>query len=812
MEKELDLLIATEMSGDGDSVAEELRSVFAKRGVTVHRIEFRSGKDSVIRSVRANPQIHAVVLSQYQDQEKLSPRDIDQICSTAEGDLQVFVVVSEMRGSDYMKEIESLGIYTAVYQEDASFEKIAEWYCNGRTKKEARAYYGVAGGDHVVQYRNMDVNASIQYLLEYDGSYTDLIQRMSVLVNGIPASQVASIVCQLPDPICEMLKREPRFALICQMAEEQYAYLYKPSGQPEKADAGEKADTAGEEQPKNKAIRRFLRRKQEKETECKPAKRQACEIGVMATNIGVGCTTISILLANTLAHEGKRAAIVELDDADGCFEQLCRQEREEEQVDGITKFAIGTLDYYYHVPLQKFQLDYKPLYDFIVYDFGCLDQETIFHVYARMQNRFIVTSKAEWKQHELKELLKDIKGMPGEDECRVLISSHCVGSDFGDVKELLPENTVLAAIPYESNPFYPGKACRQIFLKLLDGTYKEEKYKRSDSVEQRFSERPRDFKKFGIQIVMGALLVACMGFMVSACSANNRYNRMVTKADTFITGLEEENRQAEDELQKKEKELKALEHEVYYAQTDIPAGQLISGDMVQKEIVQTEFDDSFFINASDLGSVAASIPIKAGTPLMKAFTGQVFQDPQDGDNDLPDLADREDIGMEELVIAVLKKIGCQPETNEEGHIVFKYQGDDFYIAVEDEARFIMIWNPWWASISMDNPALPYLKEIVNLVNVDSLVTTVFTADEDEKNVGLHSKCHTVFTPKEGQLDEYLKAMLDHFFVTHDAIKQNLQQLGSAASESVNKERTKVKGFAAYKENSTPLSSVEEEKK
>lgn len=78
-------------------------------------------------------------------------------------------------------------------------------------------------------------------------------------------------------------------------------------------------------------------------------------------------------------------------------------------------------------------------------------------------------------------------------------------------------------------------------------------------------------------------------------------------------------------------------------------------------------------------------------------------------------------------------------------------------------------------------------------------------------MGLHSKCHTVFTPKEGQLDEYLKAMLDHFFVTHDAIKQNLQQLGSAASESVNKERTKVKGFAAYKENSTPLSSVEEEK-
>lgn len=170
----------------------------------------------------------------------------------------------------------------------------------------------------------------------------------------------------------------------------------------------------------------------------------------------------------------------------------------------------------------------------------------------------------------------------------------------------------------------------------------------------------------------------------------------------------------------------------------------------------------------------------------------------------------EDIGTDELVIAVLKKIGCQPETNEEGHIVFKYQGDDFYIAVEDEARFIMIWNPWWASINIDNPALPYLKEIVNLVNVDSLVTTVYTADEDEKNVGLHSKSHTLFTPREGPLDEYLKAMLDHFFVTHDAVKQNLQQLGNAASDAAKQERTKIKGFAAYKENTTPL-PVEEEK-
>lgn len=47
-------------------------------------------------------------------------------------------------------------------------------------------------------------------------------------------------------------------------------------------------------------------------------------------------------------------------------------------------------------------------------------------------------------------------------------------------------------------------------------------------------------------------------------------------------------------------------------------------------------------------------------------------------------------------------------------------------------------------------------------------------------------------------------MLDHFFITHDSIKENLQQLSNAASESDKQERVKVKGFAAYKDNSTPL--------
>lgn len=172
--------------------------------------------------------------------------------------------------------------------------------------------------------------------------------------------------------------------------------------------------------------------------------------------------------------------------------------------------------------------------------------------------------------------------------------------------------------------------------------------------------------------------------------------------------------------------------------------------------------------------------------------------------------DLDDIPTQELVITVLQAIGCQPQLNEENHICFKYQGEEFYIATQEDSRFIVIWNPWWGTSEITNNALPYLKEIVNLVNVDSIVTTVYTTDDEQQNVGFHSKCHILFTPKETPLDEYLKAVLDQFFATHDVIKDNFKQLNAAPTEKEKEKRIRVKGFASYKESGStvPLDNVE----
>ena len=100
-----------------------------------------------------------------------------------------------------------------------------------------------------------------------------------------------------------------------------------------------------------------------------------------------------------------------------------------------------------------------------------------------------------------------------------------------------------------------------------------------------------------------------------------------------------------------------------------------------------------------------------------------------------------------------------------------------------------------------------------LANVNSLVTTVYMADEDEKTIGLHSRCHTFFSPREGELEEHMKMLLDYFFDMHNVIKDNMNQLGQAAiNEEEKKERVKVKGFSAYKDNTMPIEAKKEEEK
>lgn len=167
-----------------------------------------------------------------------------------------------------------------------------------------------------------------------------------------------------------------------------------------------------------------------------------------------------------------------------------------------------------------------------------------------------------------------------------------------------------------------------------------------------------------------------------------------------------------------------------------------------------------------------------------------------------------EINTENLVIQSLKKLGCNPKKNENGNLEFMYQGDDFYISIQEDTPFIMIWYPWWGTINTDNPVLPYLKEVINVVNISSFVTTVcMSENEGDQEIGIHSHCHTFLTESGMEPEEHLRMLLESFFETRDTIKDSINKLGSQLSDESEEEKKKrviVKGFSSYKDNSTPI--------
>lgn len=87
---------------------------------------------------------------------------------------------------------------------------------------------------------------------------------------------------------------------------------------------------------------------------------------------------------------------------------------------------------------------------------------------------------------------------------------------------------------------------------------------------------------------------------------------------------------------------------------------------------------------------------------------------------------------------------------------------------------------------------------------------VIFASQSIVHILFHSRCHTFFSPNEGELEEHMKMLLDYFFDAHNAIKDNMNQLGAASvDEEQKKERVKVKGFSAYRDNTTPLEPKKE---
>ena len=165
-------------------------------------------------------------------------------------------------------------------------------------------------------------------------------------------------------------------------------------------------------------------------------------------------------------------------------------------------------------------------------------------------------------------------------------------------------------------------------------------------------------------------------------------------------------------------------------------------------------------------------------------------------NDAIDKAiDAEDNKTRNLLIKTLMNIGCQSEENKEtGRIRFIYQGECFSIDAENESPFITIWDTYWARISLANLEINKLKDAINETNISMRPTIFYSIEKEESEVCLHCKYVMPFIIEIPDINNYLQANLNNFFIAHECLKVEFKNLDEKEVLQNAKGRTVAKGF------------------
>lgn len=151
----------------------------------------------------------------------------------------------------------------------------------------------------------------------------------------------------------------------------------------------------------------------------------------------------------------------------------------------------------------------------------------------------------------------------------------------------------------------------------------------------------------------------------------------------------------------------------------------------------------------------------------------------------------EDNQTRNLVLRTLKKMRCQPETNDDNNVIIvKYQGEKFKINASNDTDVIWIYDVAWTGIeTSDAVGANFLKQAVNNVNKNSAITNFYI--EEKGFVVAHCHIATYFAYNIPDCKGYLKSILDAFFMNRQHVMDAFSELTKGTEQ---KARVEIKGF------------------
>ena len=133
-----------------------------------------------------------------------------------------------------------------------------------------------------------------------------------------------------------------------------------------------------------------------------------------------------------------------------------------------------------------------------------------------------------------------------------------------------------------------------------------------------------------------------------------------------------------------------------------------------------------------------------------------------------------------LVLNTLRRIGCEPETEERNNLQYTYftfQGEKFTIESNDTCKFITIYDAWWHGISIysDVEDIANLHKAINFANQHVNCTILYTTNKEMEEIGVHCRRTVLFIKEIPEIDLYLRSILNDFFIAQRLVFTELEK-------------------------------------
>lgn len=138
------------------------------------------------------------------------------------------------------------------------------------------------------------------------------------------------------------------------------------------------------------------------------------------------------------------------------------------------------------------------------------------------------------------------------------------------------------------------------------------------------------------------------------------------------------------------------------------------------------------------------------------------------------------------LMVALGKLNLQYEFDEDQNFLVTYQGEQFRIIAENERIWIQVQDCWWYGASLtdiDNLALLY--RAVNECNIRDANKIVYTYNNIEKEIGLHTLRDLLWMPQIPNADQYLQTTFETMLRSHHIFFRMMEDLRREEYEKQN---------------------------